>query len=350
MSKLSFLDMGVNGTLVGELNQVIFTALVDPQAIGAIFDVQKGVATGDKVTRIGEFGLVGKMASGCNTDWDTADIVDAKSWLLGDFSADVALCWANIPAPFKRRLSNADGANTQRNEFVDKVLRPRLETAIRKMYLRLAFFADTRELSAIASDLKDAENAVYFKSPFKGIFGQLADIVATHPEQLVTVDANTEDTREEQKEAMYVAGVPMGIIDNLITNANPALRTVEDGVIYMTLAMADALEWDIKHSNKGSDLQWEAIKYGVKVTQYNGIKVVVIPALDEIINLYDESVASPYRAIYTSYSNMQFATQGEEEIAELTIEYSAESKNLLMSALDHFGASIVQNDLFVLAM
>lgn len=349
MANMSFSSLGINGNVVNELNEVLFSAVVDPERLGSIFTINNGIANGDKVVLVGDFGLVGKQENGCSPDWDTANIVSTKTWALDNIGVSIAQCWADIPAPFFRKLSNLDGADARRNEYLDKIVMPRLESAVRKMYVRYGWFGDTRETATIGADLKVSTNAAYLKASFKGIWGQAADIVATTGHS-VTVAANAESTRAEQREAMYVAGTPTGIIDELITTADPALRASTDGVIFMSLAMADALEWDIKTNNKGSELQWQALKDGVKLSKYNGVDVVVVPVFDEVIDLYEDTAANPFRALYTAKANVQLATQGEGEIAELSVDYDPATKRVLISALDHFGAMLAQNNIVSLAI
>lgn len=350
MANLTFAQMGVNGQVVSELNEVLFAAVTDPESLGRIFTINKGIANGDKVFLVGDFGLAGALENSCNPDWDTANFVSTKTWVLDNIGISYAQCWADIPAPFLRQLSNLDGADARRNKFVADILAPKLESALKKMYLRFGWFADTRDNDVIAADLKTATNAKYFKANFSGIWSQALTAVTTYTDHLTSIAANEEETRAEQKDLMYTAGTPTGIVDDLIANADPALRQSTDGVIYMTLAFADALEWDIKHNNVGSDLQWNALKDGVKLAKYNGVTIEVIPAFDEIISLFNEDVASPYRALYTAKSNVQFATQGEGEIAELSIDYDPATKRVLMSALDHFGVMLAQDNIVSLAI
>lgn len=346
---IDFSSLGINGQVVSELNEVLFSAVVDPERLGNLFTINKGIVNGDKVVLVGDFGLVGKEENACNPDWDTANIVTTKTWTLDNIGVSIAQCWADIPAPFMRKLSNLDGADARRNEYIDSVIYPRLESAVKKMYTRFGWFGDTRETATIGADLKVSTNAAYLKATFKGIWGQAADIVAVSGHS-VTIAANAEDTRAEQRAAMYVAGVPTGIIDQLIITSDPALRASTDGVIYMTLAMADALEWDIKSNNKGSELQWKALQDGVKMTSYNGIDVIVVPAFDEVIDLYEDTAANMYRALYTAKGNVQFATRGEGEIAELSINYDPATKRVLISAVDHFGVMLAQNNIVSLAI
>lgn len=349
MANMTFASLGVNGNVVSELNEVLFGAVTDPESLGRIFTINKGIANGDKVFLVGDFGLVGKQEGSCSPEWDTADFVSTKTWALDNIGVSIAQCWANIPAPFLRQLSNLDGADARRNAYLDKIVMPRLESAVKKMYVRFGWFGDTRATATIGADLKESTNAAYLKASFKGIWGQAADIVATTG-HVVNVAANEEDTRAEQRAAMYVAGVPSGIINDLITTSDPALRQSSDGVIYITLAMADALEWDMKANNKGSELQWTALKDGVKMTKYNGVDVVVVPVFDEVIDLYEDENANPFRALYTAKANVQMGTQGEGEIAELSVDYDPATKRVLISALDHFGAMLAQDNIVSLAI
>lgn len=333
--------------MVKELNQVMFEAITAPERLGAIFNVQKGVAQGDKVVLVGDLGLQGAQEEHCSPEWDTANLLSEKEWNIGDFAINISQCYKDIPAVFKRMLSNVDGADARKNEYVDSILRPRVETALEKMYVRLGWFGSA---TSQGTELIAPANAKYFLAPFEGIFPYAQNYIATHASQHVAIAPNAQATWQAQKTAMLVAGVATGIMDEVIMSAPTALRQSTDGVMFVTLAMADALEMDIKKNNKGSELQWQALENGVKLAKYNGIDLVAVPAFDEVLGLFLEADRNPYRVFYTTRNNVQFGTQGTEEIAEVNIDYDPYRKLNLISATDHFGALIAQDNLFVYAV
>ena len=94
-------------------------------------------------------------------------------------------------------------------------------------------------------------------------------------------------------------------LDALISDASTVLRQANGQLIYITQALKDALDADLKRNNKGSELQWTALFDGITETNYNGVQMLAIPFLDEIIKgLRKPSAAGkawnkPYRALYT---------------------------------------------------
>ena len=345
---LHFADLGITSDVVAELNKVMFSAITAPERLGAVFNIQKGLTQGDKVFLINDLGLQGTNVTACSPTWDEADFTSTKTWNMGDFGINLQSCWTDIPALFKRYLKNGDGADAIRNPYLDEIVRPRLETAVEKMYLRLGWFGSA---TTQASELTTAGDAKYFlTNNWEGIFPYAVNYTSSHANQLVSVAPNAQATWAAQKTAMLVAGVATGIVDNVIMSAPTALRSATDGVMFMTLAMADALEYDIRNNNKGSELQWQSIFNGVKIAKYNGIDIVAVPAFDEVLANFKEADRNPYRILYTTKANVQLGMHGDEEIASVRVDYDAYHQLNLFSALDHFGALLAQDDLFVLAI
>ena len=345
---LHFADLGITSDVVAELNKIMFGAITSPKELGAIFNVQKGLTQGDKVFLIKDLGLQGVNKNDCSPTWDEANFTTTKTWNMGAFGINIQSCWADIPSIFSRYLKNGDGADAMRNPFLDEIVRPRLETAVEKMYTRLGWFGSA---TTQASKLVTAGNAKYFlTNNWEGIFPYAINYVSSHEDQLVTISANSQATWSAQKAAMLASGVATGIMDNVIMSAPTALRQATDQVMYVTLAMADALEYDIRNNNKGSELQWEAIQNGVKVAKYNGIDIVAVPAFDEVLANFNEADRNPYRILYTTKANVQLGMHGDDEFAKVRVGYDEYRELVLLSALDHFGALIAQDDLFVLAI
>lgn len=332
---------------LGELAKIMFEAIADPKRIGALFNVQKNIANGDKVIKVADLGLQGKKVTGCDPDWDTANLTSNKTWAIGAYGINLKTCWADVTTELQRRIKNAEGADLKRNIYLAEIVKPRVEVSLEKMYTRLGFFGSA---TSQASKLTTSTDSAYFLTNFEGVFPYATTYVASHPNQLVSVSANAQATYAAQKAAMLVPGVATGILDDVIMSGSPALRQASDQVIFMTLAMADALDYDIRKNNKGSELQWKAIGNGVKFASYNGVETVAVPAFDEVLSNFKEADRAPFRAIYTTKHNLMLGMHGDNEIAEVRVDYESYRQLNLISALDHFGAIVAQDDLFVLAI
>lgn len=344
---MSDLRFAITGQDLGELSKFMFSAVTDAKRLGAIFNVQTNVSNGDKVVLIGDLGLQGTKAAGCSPTWAEADLTTDKTWKIDPYSINLKNCWADIPAALQRLIKNADGADQEKNVYLDQIVKPRLENAVEKMYTRLGWFGSATDQS---SKLKVAGNKPYFVSTFEGVWPYAVNYVSSHANQLVSVAANAQTTYAAQKAAMLVSGVATGIVDDMIMSASPALRQATDGVIFMSLAMADVLDYDIRKNNKGSELQWQSIFNGVKVAMYNGVEVVAVPQFDEVLANFKEADAAPFRAIYTTKSNIMLGMHGDEDFATVHVDYDAYHQLNLLSILDFFGVLIAQDDLFVLAI
>lgn len=323
-TSLNYADLSIGHDTLQQLNQIMFGAITAPDRLGEIFNVQKGVTTGDLVTVFGDFGLRGTIED-CDVEWEKIENPTPKQWDLHNHAINIELCYLDIPKPFLRLLSNTEGADARRNVYVDEILRPRLEIALKKMYFRLAWFG-----------LANAKEDKYNKY-FLGGLGFVGQLYMQMQEGKEGYFVNTDQTKS------YTHAEIIALVDEMIDNASPALRQADEQRIYMSLKLADKLEGALKATNVGSDLQWRSLFDGVKMGSYRGIKVIVMPQFDEISAMLEDSYS--LFAVYTTKTNMQLGTQGENEVAEITVDYDPRSKSTLLSARDMFGAMIAQNDI-----
>jgi hypothetical protein len=236
------------------------------------------------------------------------------------------------------------------NDYLDEIVVPRLELAIMKMYIRLAFFADKNaETVTDGGVIKDTVNPAYFTLT-DGIFKQLFTSVTAGTTPRVTIAANSEATIAAQLAA--INSEAKTALDNMIAAANPALRQASDQVIYVTQAFASGLEAQLLSNCCGSDLAWTALFGGIRETTYRGIKLRVVPQWDEIIQSYEGNGTAynqPFRAIYTTERNLALGVNGTDEFAGLRITFDPVTLFNYIYATDKMGALVLDNKMAVIA-
>lgn len=354
---LNFANLTPDNGAVRDLKQLIFTAVLDTDNLGALFNVLPKQKHGDKVGIVGEFGLVGKADSGCNKTFDsTAIATSEKTWSIKAWEVALQLCYKDLEGTLAQvaMRTKTDIADLTGTEYLDYVVLPRLELAIRKMLQRFAWFGD--EAAAKVSSggvLKDDANVANFNVT-DGVWKRVFALVAANAERHTTIAANAKTTFAEQKSAIREKGVATDVMDNLISDASNELRQAEKQVIFVSQSLKDALNADIKKNNIGSELQWEAMFDGITKTTYNGIEVIALPFWDEIIKGYEtvsggKSWNKPYRAIYTTHDNLLLGVEGENEIADLQVWFSQDKQANHILAMDKVGTLIADNNLIQVA-
>lgn len=348
-----------NGAVL-DVRKLIFETIVDPERLRNVATIMPNQHNGDKLGLVGEFGLVGKKATGCSPEYGTDTIgVTEKTWDIQPWAINEQLCYADLEGTLvqyllneKTDISKLDEGEVYR-QYIAGVIYPRLRTAIEKMLVRFAWFGDKN--AATVTDggvLKNGVNPAYFNL-INGFWVQLAAIYTADATKRVTVAANAEASYAAQRTAILAAGVATGIMDRLIMSASPALRGASNKVIYTTLALKDALDYDIRNNNKGSELQWQSIFAGIQETTYNGITLRAVPLFDEIIQTYEGNGTAwnnPYRAVFTTEDNLLVGIGAGDEIADVQIHYDPVSELNYIKAKDKVGALVRQDNLVVVAI
>ncbi len=343
-----------NGAL-REVGELLYSQILTPEKLGSIFTIFPNQYNGNKVGFVGEFGLVGKATTGCNTAWGSSSLGGSeKEWKMKEIALREEICYSDLvptlaKTALKKGVNIADLTGT---DVLEDVFVPRAVVAWDKTQMRYAFFGDTSAANVTSGGvIKDGVDVDYFNA-VDGIFKQAYEIVATDSERRVTILANAQNSISAQKSAFKASGVATGIMDDLIASADMKLRQAPNQVIIITQAFKDALDADIRKTNVGSNLQWESIFNGMKQAEYNGIRVVVMPILDEMIQSYQgDGIAynEPYRAIYTSVDNLGYAVGGASEVGEVKIFFDDKSETTNMKIADSIGALIFDDKLIQVA-
>ena len=352
-SGLYFSNITPDNGAVRDLNKLVFKDVLSAERIGRILNVFPRVFNGDKLDVIGEFGLLGKADTGCSPEYGTDTInTSEKTWDLASWLIAEKICWADLEGTLVKYALNTgtDIADITSNVYLENIVLPRLELAIYKMLMRLAFFGDTAaETTANGGVLKVGTDKTYFNLT-DGIFKQIFDIVTSDAARRVTIAANAESTIADQMTAIQSQAV--GVLNSLINGAAPALRQAEDQVIYLTQSLADAFEAQLLTSYSGSDLHWEDLFGGIREGRYRGIKLRVMPVWDEIIQTYEGTAAAynlPHRAIYTTERNLALGVNGTDEFAGVDVFFDRTTQLNHIIARDKMGTLVVADDLIQVA-
>lgn len=352
---LNFANLTPDNGAVRDLKALIFESIVSPEKLGNVFNIIPKQYDGDKLGFIGEFGLVGKAGSGCDPTYDTNTIgTTEKTWAIKRWEVAKSLCFADLESTLVKYVlkNHTEVSDLTANEYLSQIVQPRLETAIQKALFRIAWFGDTAAKATADGGVVLNSDYVPFFNITDGLFKQIYTIVAANANRHVDVAANAETTFAAQKTAMYTSGVPTSIVDGLIQGASVKLRGASNGVIFITYALKDALDWDLKKNNYGSELQWQSLFNGIQETSYNGITLRAIPEFDEIIQSYEGSATAwnkPYRAVYTTQDNLLLGLTSDSEVDTIDISFDHKDRKNYIYATDKVGALVAQDDLIEVA-
>lgn len=343
-----------NGALQS-LSELLFSKVLGEERLAQVFNVIFGAENGKKVGFIGEFGLVGKAAQGCEPTYNNSQIeTSEKTWDLGEWGVYEKICYKDLlgtlaQVAMRRGANIADLTGT---EYIDDIVYPRLELAIYKMLMRFAWFGDKNADNVADGGVITNGVDPEFFTVTDGFWKRFFAIASGNSARRVNIAANAEATFAAQKSAILENGVASGIIDNLIMGASADLRQGENQVIFVTQSLKDALSRDIRNNNKGSELQWRAIFDGITESQYDGIRLVAMPLWDSIIQAYESTGTAwnkPHRAVYTTTNNLLVGIDNYTDFAELNVFFDEKSELNLLKSKGALGTIVAQDNMVQVA-
>lgn len=348
MAGINFESLTPKNGAVQDLAELIFLELQEDDKLGQLVTFMTRQENGKKLGFVGKAGLLGKKAKGCDPNY-AKNLVQAseKTWTLEEWEIAEEICYKELENTIAEHFAanGSDMADLTSSDYMEKVVRPLLEQAIRDLIIRLTFFGDTEA----EGTLKEGVDAAYFNL-IDGIWKQLFEGVTAKKTTRVVIEANTKTTVAEQYAAMRQPGAATGVLNSLIIGTPMKLRQMADRVFIVTQAFADMLNLDIQENNKGSELQWESIFAGIQKTTYQGITLIAVPQFDEIIQDYlknadsAEAYDKPFRVIYGAKGNFRAGTKSAETIAELQIEFNKKDRKNYIYAADTLGALVLAEE------
>lgn len=352
---LNFLALTPSNGALQSLSELLFSKVLGEERLAQVFNVIFGAENGKKVGFIGEFGLVGKAAQGCEPTYNNSKIeTSEKTWDLGEWGVYEKICYKDLvgtlaQVAMRRGANIADLTGT---EYIDDIVYPRLKLAIYKMLMRFAWFGDKNaDNVADGGVITDGVDPAFF-TVTDGFWKRFFAIASGNSARRVNIAANAEATFAAQKSAILGDGVASGILDNLIMGASADLRQGENQVIFVTQSLKDALNRDNRNNNKGSELQWRAIFDGITESQYDGIRLVAMPLWDSIIQAYESTGTAwnkPHRAVYTTTNNLLVGIDNYTDFAELNVFFDEKSELNLLKSKGALGTLVAQDNMVQVA-
>ena len=350
---LYFTNITPDNGAVRDLNKLVFKDVLSTDNVGRILNVFPRTFDGDKLDVIGEFGLLGKASQGCSPTYGTDTIATTeKTWAVKEWEIAESICYKDLEGTLVKYALNTgtDIDDITSNEYLEQIVLPRLELAIYKMLMRIAFFGDTAaKTTANSGVIKVGVDPDYFKIT-DGYWKQIFAIVSGDAARRVSIAANQEGTIAEQMNNIQSQAIDT--LNDLINGATPALRQAEDQVIYITQSLADALETQLLSTYYGSDLHWQDIFGGIREGRYRGIRLRTMPIWDEIIQSYEGTTTAynlPHRAIYTTERNLALGVPGTSAFEDMDVFFDQTTRLNHIFVKDKMGALVVANDLIQVA-
>ena len=229
-----------------------------------------------------------------------------------------------------------------------------------EMFWRIAWFGDTDAKNVADSGLLTTGVDKTLFTMADGLWKRLKAITATNAHQLTTIEANTTKdtsatpkvTYASQKAAIRKEGVAIGIVDDMLSDADSRIFDKEDHAIMMTNSLFKALRNDVKKLHN-LQLEVEQVTSGIQLSRYDGHEIIVLDIWDRMIKKYEDNGTSlncPHRAILTSPQNLFAGTTDKELIADLSVTFNDETRYNNIFAQSNIGTLVGEDALVQVAL
>lgn len=186
-----------------------------------------------------------------------------------------------------------------------------------------------------------------------GLFKRLFGIIADNSGQKTAIAANAGSTTASQMSKIREKGVAMGIIDNLLADADGRIFDKPDACIMMTNSLFKALVADVRNTFIGTTLTYQQLAEGVVISQYDGRKIIALDIWDRMIKRFENNgtkLNNPHRAVLCSPSNLFYGTDDTDMIADLSVTFNEETRYNNIFAQSKIGTLIGEDALVQVAI
>lgn len=349
---LSALTFGVDQ--VREFSEMLQLKVIDAPALTEWCTVYTDIINKKEIGFIRPtLGLIGVADAGCsaaaNVEGSTA--ATKKTWDPARISIIKDECYTELDDNFamfvrKQGTNISDLIGTQ---YMDYLL-SFIPNDVARMIFRKAWFEKKTIANVSAGGtLKNGVDVKYFNT-YDGIFEQLAAIMTAHPEQKVTIAENAELTRALQYSTLTNADA-YGYFSAIASKASAKLVGQPDRIIIATYDLVTRAAAYLNSINTPTII--ERLENGYTVTKIDGVRVLSVPLMSEIIQTYffNGTVEdAPHRIIYTTLSNLGVGFGSSAGFSDLQVLFNDFTEVNRIKVKDSMDSKVLDDELVLVAM
>lgn len=353
---MNFEQFTIDNGAIRDLSELLFTSIFKDPDFESIVTMMTNVENGKKLGYLDSMGDVGTPGGGFDPEYSSIQITGIeKTWDLGKWRIPKTICYEDLENTLAKYGMNSgtEAADITNTPYFDKVLQPLLQKAITEMFWRLAWFGDKEAKNVgkggIVTDGVDTK----LITPTDGFWKKLQAIIAANPEKQTPIAANGSATKTLQKTDLRQSGVAIGIVDDLLSDADSRIFDYPDHAILMTNSLFKALRNDVVDKYGKSTMPFEYVSAGFGLSEYDGHKVIVLDIWDRLIRKYEDNgttINCPHRAVLCSPSNLFVGTSDSKRIASLTVKFDDRKRDNFIFAESDLGTIIGEDELVQVAI
>lgn len=360
---MNFEQFTIDNGAIRDLSELLFTSIFNDPDLERTCTMMTQIVNGKKFGFLDKMGDVGVPGGGCNPTYSKVEITGIeKTWELGKWRIPKSVCYEDLENTLAKYGMNAgtDAADITDTPYFDKVLLPLLQNAITEMFWRLTWFGDKDAKNVSASGKDSVGGGVItdkidpkLLQPTNGFWKRLQAIIAANSNQQTAIDANNAESYLLQKTNLRKSGVAIGIVDNMLADADSRIYDYADHAIMMTSSLYKALRNDVVDKYGKTTMPFEYVSSGIGLSEYDGHTLLVLDIWDRLIRKFEDNgkkINCPHRAVLCSPSNLFVGTSDKDRLASLTVKFDDRERDNYIFAESDLGTVIGEDDLVQVAI
>ena len=322
----------VDNGAITDLKELLFLQTFKDPDLESVTTQKTEVEDGQKLDYVDTMQDVGVKGGGCDPTYEKVNITGVeKEWELGTWEVAEYLCYTDIEDTIGKKglKAGTDKADLQDTPYWDLVLMPLLQRVMKQMFWRMVWFGDTAAKSVAQGGVITNGVKTALFTTADGLWKRIFAVCAANAGQRTEISANQGETFAAQMAAVKVEGYAIGIVDDLLQDADSRIFDDENACLIMTNSLFKALRNDVYKRVKCT-LTVEQIAKGIALSEYDGTPIIVLDIWDRMIKKYEAvtdkngnvtKVNNPHRAVVVSPKNLFVGTEDKDKVASLTIKF-----------------------------
>lgn len=322
----------VDNGAITDLKELLFLQTFKDPDLESVTTQKTEVEDGQKLDYVDTMQDVGVKGGGCDPTYEKVNITGVeKEWELGTWEVAEYLCYTDIEDTIGKKglKAGTEKADLQDTPYWDLVLMPLLQRVMKQMFWRMVWFGDTAAKSVAQGGVITNGVKTALFTTADGLWKRIFAVCAANAGQRTVISANQGETFAAQMAAVKVEGYAIGIVDDLLQDADSRIFDDENACLIMTNSLFKALRNDVYKRVKCT-LTVEQIAKGIALSEYDGTPIIVLDIWDRMIKKYEAvtdqngnvtKVNNPHRAVVVSPKNLFVGTEDKDKVASLTIKF-----------------------------
>lgn len=324
----------VDNGAITDLKELMFLQTFKDPDLESVTTQKNEVEDGQKLDYVDTMQDVGVKGGGCDPEYEKVQISGVeKEWELGTWEVAEYLCYTDIEDTIGKKglKTGTDKADLQDTPYWDIVLMPLLQRVMKQMYWRMVWFGDTAAKNVSEGGI--ITNGVKTKlfTTADGLWKRIFAVCAANESQRTPITANAGNTIADQMAAVKTDGYAIGLVDDLLQNADSRIFDDEKACLIMTNSLFKALRNDVYRRVKCT-LTVDQIAKGIALSEYDSTPIIVLDIWDRMIKKYETittevngqtvtKLNNPHRAVVVSPNNLFVGTEDKDKVASLSIKF-----------------------------